>query len=41
MLEVENLIELSNMEEKDIIALIGKEAGRQVYRFLNRSAFGG
>jgi len=39
MSEVENLVELSNMEEKDISALIGKEAGKQVYKFFNRSAF--
>ena len=39
MLEVENIAELSNMEEKHIAALIGKEAGKQVYNFFNRSAF--
>jgi len=39
MSEVENLVELSNMEEKDISDLIGKEAGKQVYEFFNRSAF--
>ncbi|PWW78470.1 DNA repair protein [Tuber magnatum] len=39
MSEVENLVELCNMEEKDISALIGEESGKQVHRFLNRSAF--
>ncbi|RPB01763.1 DNA repair protein [Choiromyces venosus 120613-1] len=39
MAEVDNLVELSNMEEKDISALIGKEAGKLVHRFFNRSAF--
>jgi DNA excision repair protein ERCC-4 len=39
MLEVESLVELSNMEAEEVNALIGGEAGRQVYRFFNRSVF--
>lgn len=37
--EAENIIELSNMEEKEIAEMIGPEAARKVYRFFNRSVF--
>ncbi|KAL9131956.1 MAG: hypothetical protein Q9217_000236 [Psora testacea] len=36
-LEVQNLIEVSNLGEDELDLLIGREAGRQVYRFFNRS----
>ena len=36
-LEVQNLLEVSNLEEDELDVLIGKEAGRQVHRFFNRS----
>ena len=36
-LEVENLTEVSNLGEDELDVLIGKEAGRQVHRFFNRS----
>ncbi|KZF20812.1 MUS38-like protein [Xylona heveae TC161] len=39
ILDVANVHELANMEEEDISRLIGKEAGRQVWRFFNRSLF--
>ena len=38
-LEVENLIDVSNLEESELDEMVGKEAGRQVYRFFNRSIF--
>ncbi|KAF1977953.1 DNA repair endonuclease XPF [Bimuria novae-zelandiae CBS 107.79] len=38
-LEVENMTELANMEEKDLCKLIGTDAGRRVYRFFNRSVY--
>ena len=38
-LEVRNVAEVSNMEEEELDVLIGKEAGRQVHRFFNRSVF--
>ncbi|KAL5387698.1 hypothetical protein DPSP01_003493 [Paraphaeosphaeria sporulosa] len=38
-LEVENMIGLANMEEKEICALIGTDVGRRVYRFFNRSVY--
>lgn len=37
VLEAGNLKEVSNMTEREMEPLIGKEAGRQVYRFFNRS----
>ena len=37
-LEVASLIELANMEEDDINDLIGKESGRQIFRFFNKLA---
>lgn len=36
-LEVENVVEVANLSEDDLDLLIGKEAGRQVYRFFNRN----
>lgn len=38
-LEVQSLLQLSNMEEDIIEPLVGKEAGRQINRFFNRSVF--
>ena len=38
-LEVESLIEVSNLEESELDGMVGKEAGRQIYRFFNRSVF--
>ncbi|MCJ1476044.1 hypothetical protein MMC13_004709 [Lambiella insularis] len=38
-LEVDNILEVSNLDEERLNELIGKEAGRQVYRFFNRSVF--
>jgi len=39
ILEVESVLELSNMSEAEIDELIGSEAGRQIYRFFNRNVF--
>lgn len=38
-LEVGNLLEVSNLEEDELNVMVGKEAGRQIYRFFNRSVF--
>ena len=38
-LEVGNMTEVSNLEEDELDVMVGKEAGRQVYRFFNRSVF--
>ncbi|KAL5431901.1 hypothetical protein PMIN07_008927 [Paraphaeosphaeria minitans] len=38
-LEVGSMIELANMEEKEVCALIGTDVGRRVYRFFNRSVY--
>ncbi|OCK84720.1 MUS38-like protein [Lepidopterella palustris CBS 459.81] len=38
-LEVRSMFDLANMEEEEISALIGKEAGRQVFKFFNRSVY--
>ncbi|MCJ1401674.1 hypothetical protein MMC11_004891 [Xylographa trunciseda] len=38
-LEVDNILEVSNLDEDTLDDLIGKEAGRQVYRFFNKSVF--
>lgn len=38
-LEVENILQVANMEEADFEPMVGKEAGRQIYRFFNRSVF--
>jgi len=35
--EVESLVQLANMEEDEIAALVGREAARQVHRFFNRN----
>ncbi len=37
--QVENIMELANMEEEQVGELVGREAGRQVWRFFNRSLF--
>ena len=37
MLEVGDLLEVSNSSEADVGEMVGKEAGRQVWRFFNRS----
>jgi len=37
MLAVENLTELSNMDESEIAKLVGKEAAKKVWRFFNRT----
>ncbi|KAI9786464.1 MAG: hypothetical protein M1839_006924 [Geoglossum umbratile] len=39
VLEVESILELSNMEEGEVSGLVGGEVGRQVHRFFNRSVF--
>ncbi|KAI9777587.1 MAG: hypothetical protein M1816_004631 [Peltula sp. TS41687] len=39
ILEVGSLIELANMEEREIAVYVGKEAARQIWRFFNRSLF--
>lgn len=36
-LEVSDLVDVSNLEEPELDTLVGKEAGRQIYRFFNRS----
>lgn len=36
-LEVGDLVEVSNLEEAELNTLVGKEAGRQIHRFFNRS----
>ena len=38
-LEVGNIQDVSNLEEEDLDVMVGKEAGRQIYRFFNRSVF--
>lgn len=38
-LEVQNIWELANMEEDNISVLVGKEAGRQIWRFFNRNVY--
>lgn len=38
-LEVGSLWDLANMEEPEISGLVGKESGRQIVRFFNRSVF--
>ncbi|KAL8981500.1 MAG: hypothetical protein Q9205_003732 [Flavoplaca limonia] len=39
ILEVRDLREVSNLGEAQLDEMVGKEAGRQVYRFFNRSVF--
>lgn len=36
-LEVGNIADVSNLTERELDVMVGKEAGRQVYRFFNRS----
>ncbi|MCJ1393131.1 hypothetical protein MMC18_006003 [Xylographa bjoerkii] len=38
-LEVDNILEVSNLDQGTLDDLVGKEAGRQVYRFFNKSVF--
>ncbi|KAL8998992.1 MAG: hypothetical protein Q9169_002098 [Polycauliona sp. 2 TL-2023] len=39
ILEVGDLREVSNLGEAELDEMVGKEAGRQIYRFFNRSVF--
>ena len=39
ILETGNIIDVANLEEDEVSRLVGKEAGRQVHRFFNRSVF--
>ncbi|THV76887.1 DNA repair protein [Aureobasidium pullulans] len=39
ILKYENVAEVANADEDELTALIGKEAGRQIFRFFNRSVF--
>ncbi|KAG9547572.1 DNA repair protein, partial [Aureobasidium melanogenum] len=39
ILKYENVLEVANADEDELAALIGREAGRQIYRFFNRSVF--
>ncbi|KAI5200943.1 DNA repair protein [Aureobasidium subglaciale] len=39
ILKYENVAEIANADEDELTALIGKEAGRQIFRFFNRSVF--
>ncbi|KAF2737514.1 DNA repair endonuclease XPF [Polyplosphaeria fusca] len=39
MMEVQSIFDLANMEEKEVCALIGTDAGRRVWRFFNRSVW--
>ena len=38
-LEVRDLLEVSNLGRDRLDALVGREVGRQVWRFFNRSVF--
>ena len=38
-LEVDSVQEVSNLTESELDVLVGKEAGRQVYRFFNRNVY--
>lgn len=38
-LEVGNVAEVSNLEEEELEVFVGREAGRQIHRFFNRSLF--
>jgi DNA excision repair protein ERCC-4 len=40
-LETQNIMEVANMRVRDLDPLVGKEAGRQVYKFFNTSVFEG
>jgi len=39
MVQLENMMELANLEEAEINKIVGKEAGRQVHRFLNMDIY--
>lgn len=41
VLECENVQDVANMEERELEAIVGGEAGRQIYRFFNRDLTGG
>lgn len=41
VLECENIVDVANMEERELEAIVGKEAGRQIHRFFNRDLLGG
>ncbi|PSN68919.1 DNA repair endonuclease XPF [Corynespora cassiicola Philippines] len=36
---MENIVELANMEERDLCKLVGTDIGRKVYRFFNKSVY--
>ncbi|KAF2809956.1 DNA repair protein [Mytilinidion resinicola] len=38
-LQVGSLFELANMDEEEIVGIVGKVAGRQIWRFFNRSVY--
>ena len=38
-LEVGDMVDVSNLTEAELDVMVGKETGRQVYRFFNRSVF--
>ena len=38
-LEVGSILDVANLEEAELFEMVGKEAGRQVWRFFNRSVF--
>ena len=38
-LEVGNITDVSNLTEEELDVMVGKEAGRQVFRFFNRNVF--
>jgi DNA excision repair protein ERCC-4 len=39
IIKYESIMEVANADENELTALIGKEAGRQIFRFFNRSVF--
>ena len=38
-LEVESILELANLDEDSISTFVGKESGRQIWRFFNRNVY--
>jgi DNA excision repair protein ERCC-4 len=38
-LKMENMLAVSNMKEEELYELVGRTAGRQIYRFFNHSVF--
>ncbi|KAJ4297450.1 DNA repair protein RAD16 [Kalmusia sp. IMI 367209] len=39
MLEMENMGELANMDERDLCKVVGTDVGRRIFRFFNRSMY--